>query len=157
MEIDQIKMGRRIAERRRELGWDQPRLVAEIKKVNPSLTTTVSTISSIERGKSRNPTTISEIAVALGVNELWLKTETPPKIRTAPAIIDSDVMDVVFALVAGSYEALGLPPQSAAELAAFLRELSKEPLTGSAAADPLLAGKILAAAAVQKFLRSRRG
>jgi transcriptional regulator with XRE-family HTH domain len=122
-------LGRRVAQARAGRGWDQRRLADEIKRINPTLNSGVSTISSIETGKARRTSIVYELAEALGVTERWLMTGEGPKFRGAPAVAPSAaaLMDRLCYILAGVLERLGLDREESAELLAICREFAEEP------------------------------
>lgn len=127
-------LGKRVAQARAGRGWDQRRLADEIKRINPTLNSGVSTISSIETGKARRTSIVYELAEALGVTERWLMTGEGPKFRGAPAIAPSAaiLMDRLCSILTGVLERLGLDHNESAELVAICREFAEEPLHDAA-------------------------
>lgn len=150
-------VGERVAFCRREKGWSQPRLADEVRRANPKLKTTQSTIHSIESGGSKKPTILYEIAQALGVNATWLKTGAGPQIsaESDQAIDVNELFDHVFEVVAGSYEAIGLPPDEAAALAQLVREVAEEPLARAESPDAQDRRRTLGEFVAHKFLKAK--
>jgi transcriptional regulator with XRE-family HTH domain len=151
-------LGDRVAKARMEKGWEQKDLVKQVRKINPRLKTAASTISSIERGFSEKPTIIVELAQALGVTENWLKTGKPPKERTNQAITErntEEALTAVFAALLGVLQAMKFSAEEADEIAAYVRGVAEEPLTGEPPEEFARARRILAASLTHKYLISK--
>lgn len=150
-------LGNRVFRLRKAKGWSQARLAEEVRRHNPKLKTTQSTIYSIESSESEKPTILYELAAALGVNQVWLKTGTgePDAPAAGDAIDTTELFDHVFAVVAGSYEGLGLSPEEAASLAQTVREVAEEPLSPAEAENAQVRRRTLGEFFARKFLKTK--
>lgn len=141
-------LGERVAKARKEKGWGQARLAEEVNRINPSLKTPPSTISSIETNISQKPTIIVELAQALGVSERWLKTGK--SIEPVPEVSSEAVSSALL----GTFQAFGLEADDARLLAQIVLESAEEPLSEHPD-DFGFARRVLAASATRRFLASK--
>ena len=148
-------VGSRIKQARKAKGWSQPQLAAAVRAINHKLTTSHTTIASIEQNKSKTTTILNEIAIALGVTETWLRTgkgQKQPETATLTEV--RIVLDHVAECVFASYEALGLPVDYARELTELVLECAQEPSVSGESPRPQ-DRRFLASSLTRRFLNSK--
>jgi transcriptional regulator with XRE-family HTH domain len=148
------QLGNRIAQARNEKGWTQAELARQVRRINPALDTKVSTISSIEIGKSQSTTILNELAIALGVSETWLRTGKGPKQAEQVSSTEVDlILEHVMEAIKASYEAIGVP--DAGELAQLVLESAQEPLVAGETPN-LRERRMIVASLVRRFLLTKQ-
>lgn len=150
-----MSLAKRITQRRDELKLSQSDLVRKMRQIDPTLRTRETTISAIENGRSKNPTILYQLAMALGVTEAWLKTGKEPKFPARMTSLEIDeVIEHIRETISVAFEMLGLSAEDAQAFAELVLEVAQEPIAGGEA-PTLRERRILAASLSRRFLQER--
>lgn len=131
-------LGKRVIALRREKGWDQQRLADELRRANPGLRTSKSTISAIETGRAATTGILVDLAQVFGVTADWLQTGQGPRLPDMEMRKLKDprtILESVFSAVSGSYEVLGLSVEEAEALARLVLEVAEKSVLPSLVHD----------------------
>ena len=133
-----IAIGKRIAQLRDAAG-------RENKDLADAMGVTINGIKKLISGDGAvGFAKLKKLAAALGV--------TPNEILGYP---DHGAPDELWDGLEGTFEALGLPSDEAAELVLAFREAVEEPLSASVSQDRGTARRVLTASATRKFLKTK--
>lgn len=123
-----MTVGERIREARKDKGWERADLVRESRVPYP-------TLAGLENGDQVGSTALPELADALDVSALWLKTGKGVKELSQRGRLDAGKLAGLIEAVedAAAAQGLNLPPRFRARVvAALYADSGDEPLTAQA-------------------------
>ena len=179
-------LGHRVLNLRREKNWTQQDLANAIKRINPEFSGSQSTIQAIERGASKKPTIMWELAQALDTTVDFLrygaefrsfKEEAsqylPPIVKETTKIkaefptaklnldikakpTDDKMVSNILEATHGAFLALGLSEEVSDALVELILEVAEEPPIPGVPEDGPVARRILSASATRRFLKTKQ-
>ena len=154
-------LAERVKHRREALGMSMRGVCDEIQRINPEFKTTPPSINLIEKGQTKHPAFIEELAIALGVKILWLKTGQGDMQRTGSVSYRFDHkehIDRLFAGVLASYRVMGLDDIEGQALLEIVQQAALEPpqLKSAPVECPKQRVAIVAEYETYRILRSKR-